>query len=809
MLKNYFKIAIRNLWKSKGYTAINVVGLSVAFTIAVFLLLTAYFLITFDSFHEDKDRIFQTYIFSNDPERVSKSGGMPIPLAPILKAEYPEIEGAARIFQGRKTLVEYNGKYFDENICMTDPDFLDIFSFPMIKGNTKTSLNDLDNIVVSEKMAKAVFGDEEPIGKQIQVGTGVNKKPYIVSGLISDNPNNSTIRYDALIRIENMPSYSQDKDNWSGFNHMVFIKLNLNEKQESFENRIRSFAPKYFPQNLNDLKNKGAKADARGDIMALRLQKLTNVHFDTEISGGKGTPIAVVYTLIGIAIFILFIACVNFINLNIARSFSRAKEVGVRKSLGALKNQLFFQIWGESIIICLIGFLVGVFLAFSLLPTFNAFFDAKIDLGFLIQPGFILVMIGVFIVVTFIAGGYPAIKMTSFNTIEVLKGKVTVKGRGGLRNSLIVSQFAMSTLLICCTVIAYQQINYLRTRPLGFEKEEVISIPVGTVVNGQQVLQRMRNKLANDPTIVSISGSGVNLGKGKDRVTARSVIGLKYKGRDVSTDWVSIDYDYLKTLGIKLLAGREFNPAYPSDSLDRVIITESMAKALGEKDPVGKAFRSEEDSNATAYQIIGLIPDFNLYSVANEKSPITMHLSHSETINYIFVRVTPQNHNISMEKMKAIWHEVAPQSEYLGSFLDDNVEAWFQNEKMLSSIFSLASSIAILLSCLGLFAIALLVVEQRTKEIGIRKVLGATIPNILLILSKDFIKLIVIALLIASPLAWFGMQKWLDGYAEKVQISIWVFVIVGLVSLSIALLSISFQAIKAALMNPVKSLKTE
>lgn len=809
MISNYFKIALRNLWKSKGYTAINVVGLSVAFTIAVFLFLTAYFLITFDSFHEDKDRIYQTYIFSNDPERVSKSGGMPIPLAPILKAEYPEIEGAARIFQGRKILVEYKGKYFDESISMTDPDFLTIFSFPMIKGNKKTSLNDLDNIVISEKMAKAVFGEEEPIGKQIQVGSGDHKKPYIVSGLISDNPSNSTIRYDALVRIENIPSYAQDKDNWGASSHSVFVKLNPNETQESFENRIRTFAPKYFPQNLTDLKNKGAKADAKGDIMALRLLKLTDVHFNTEISGGKGTPIAVVYTLIGIATFILFIACVNFINLNIARSFSRAKEVGVRKSLGALKNQLFFQIWGESIIICLIGFMIGVLLAYSLLPKFNAVFDAKIGLGFLVQPGFILTMLTVFIIVTLIAGGYPAMKMTGFNTIEVLKGKISVKGRGGLRNSLIVTQFSMSTLLICCTVIAFQQINYLRTRPLGFEKEEVISIPVGNVVNGQQVLQRMRNKLANDPTIVSISGSGVNLGKGKDRVTSRSVVGLDYKGKQVSTDWISIDYDYLKTLNIKLLAGREFNPAYASDSLDRVIITEGMAKALGEKDPVGKTFRSEENSNSPAYQIIGLIPDFNLYSVADEKNPITMHLSHSETINYIFVRVTPQNHSSSMEKMKALWHEVAPQSEFIGSFLDENVEAWFQNEKMLSNMFSLASSIAILLSCLGLFAVALLVVEQRTKEIGIRKVLGATIPNILLILSEDFIKLIFIALLIASPLAWFGMQKWLDGYAEKVTISIWVFVFVGLASIAIAILSISFQAIKAALMNPVKSLKTE
>ncbi len=806
MIRNYFKIAFRNLWKSKGYASINIVGLSVAFCISIFLFLTAYFQLSFDSFHKDGDRIFQAYLFSNNPEKEEKSGTLPMPLTPALKAEYPEVEAAARLMNGG-SLVEYKGKYFDKQVMLTDPDFLKIFSFPMLKGNSQTALNGLSDIVISENMAKAVFGTEDPVGKQIQLGSeGGNQKQYIVTGVLADFPENSTIQYDAFIRIENHEDYQQQKDHWGAMSHNVYVKLTPNADQASFEKRLKSFSKKYFADNITSLKKRGAKPDERGDIFAIRLQKLANVHFAKDISGGSSSS-TLIYALMGIASFILLIACINFINLSVARSFTRAREVGVRKSLGALKNQLFVQIWGETSMICFVGFLAGLLLAYAFLPQFNATFKGKLTLGYVFQPETLTIIFGLFVLVTLVAGGYPAWQMSKFNAVEVLKGKITLKRPGILRNSLIVTQFTLSSLLICCTIIAIQQVSFLRTQPLGFNKDQVISIPVGNKANGQQVLRRMHNALDNDPTILGISGSAVNLGVGKDHSTSRSVIGFTYKEKEISSDWVSIDYEYAKTLGIKLLDGREFDPAYPTDSLDRVIITEQMAKMIGEKDPVGKYFQT--DTAGIKYQIIGLVPDFHLYSLKADQKPITLHLSHSEAINYIFVRVTPQSLAGAMDKLKLVWKEVAPQAEFIGSYMDENTDSWYKEEERLSQIFSLASGVAILLSCLGLFAVALMVIEQRTKEIGVRKVLGASISSIVYTLSEDFVKMVVLSIIIATPLAWFFMQKWLDNYSYRIEISAWIFVAVGISAIIIALATVSFQSIKAALMNPVKSLKSE
>ena len=809
MIRNYFKIAVRTLWKSRSYVAINVIGIAGAFCICVFLFLTAYLHLTYDSFHQDGNRIFQTYLFANDPEQATESGGMPLPVVPALKTEFPELEGATRVVEGRRSLVEVNGKYFDKLINFTDPDFLTVFSFPLLEGNRSLVLRELSSVVLSENTAKDLFGTADPMGKRLRIGNNGNEKDYIVTGILANAPDNSSVHYDALVRVENAPSYQGNQANWGDFSYGVFLKLPPQVDQATFETRLKPFTQKYFSDPIEKLSKKKAKPDQRGDVFAIRLQNLSDVHFNRELSDSKGTPVAVIYVLLGLALFILLIACINFINLSIARSFTRAREVGVRKSLGALKSGLFIQIWSESALICCVGVLTGSGLAYWLMPTFNATFGAKLKLADALQPGFVALCVGVVALVTLVAGGYPAWQMATFNTVAVLKGKVTTKRPGVLRNALIVTQFALSCLLICCTVIAFQQVGHLRQSPLGFDKEQVISIPVGNQVNGRQVLQRLRNKLASDPAVLAITGTDVNLGKGKDRVSSRSTSGFTYKGRDVSTDVLLVDFEYLKTLNIKPIAGRDFNRAYASDSVNRVIITQSMAKMIGEKNPVGRLLGDDEDTTGTKSQIIGVVPDFQLYSVADESKPVTMHISNTEPIHYIFVRVSPQSLAGSMDKLQQVWTEIAPQSAFMASFLDENVDAWYQNEEQLSQILSLASGIAILLSCIGLFAVALLVIEQRTKEIGIRKVMGASIPGIVLLLSRDFVKLVLIALAIAVPLAWFGMKIWLDNYASRIAISPWVFVGVGLAAILIALLTVSFQSIKAALMNPVKSLRSE
>ena len=809
MFRNYLKIALRNLWKNRGYATINVVGLATAFCICTFLFLTAYLHLTFDSFHPDGDRIFQTYLFTNDPEQATSRGTMPLPFAPALKTDYPELTAVTRVMTGRKSLVEANGKYLDKLINYTDPDFLRVFSFPLLAGSRAAALRELSSVVITENLAHDLFGTANPVGKRLRIGNDGHLNDYIVTGVISNAPDNSSIQYDALVRIENAPNYQQSKSNWGDGSHAVFVKLPPLVTQATFEARLKAFTKKNYPGTLAELVRKKARPDGRGDVLAVRLQKLADVHFNRAISANKGTPIAAIYVLLGMAVFILLIACINFINLSIARSFTRAREVGVRKSLGALRSGLFVQIWGESAFICVVGFLVGSGLAYGLMPTFNATFGSRLHLADALQPGYIGLTLVLIVLVTLVAGGYPAAQMARVNTVSVLKGQVTTKRPGTLRNALIVTQFTLACLLACCTVIAFQQVAHLRQSPIGFDKEQVISLPVGTQADGRQVLQRLRNTFANDPTIVAITGTGVNLGKGRDRVSSRNTVGFSYKGRQVSTDILLVDFDYLKTLHIKPLAGRDFDRAYASDSVNRVVITQSLATMIGEKNPVGKLLGDDDDSTYAKSQVIGVVPDFRLYSVADEAKPVMMHLSGSEPIHYIFVRVMPQSLTGSMEKIRKAWTAAAPQVEFIGTFLNENVDAWYQNEAQLSQILSLAAGVAILLSCIGLFAIALLIMEQRTKEIGIRKVMGASLPGLVLLLSRDFVRLVFIALCIALPIAWFVMQQWLNNYSSRVIISPWVFVTVGLSAILIALLTVSYQSIRAALMNPVKSLRSE
>ena len=422
-----------------------------------------------------------------------------------------------------------------------------------------------------------------------------------------------------------------------------------------------------------------------------------------------------------------------------------------------------------------------------------------------LTPNVLLTTGGGFLLITLLAGGYPSWFVTRFNAVEVLKGSVKVSRPGFLRNSLIVTQFAIACLLIICTIIIRQQITYLQQKPMGLNKEQVVSIPIGNELNGTEALKAMRDRLANQPSIVAVSGSGVNIGAGLDGSSTRMMYGFDYNKRPINCDWLRVDTDYLKTMGIKLLKGRDLGGSYTADSSASILITESMAKQLGEANPVGKLIKPDNKS----FQIVGVVSDFNLYSLHQEAKPIALQMQASAPIQYILVRVNPQNLTGALETIKATWKTVAPKQEFIGSFLDENTQRWYRREQRLATIFSSAAGIAILLSCMGLFAIALITIQQRTKEIGIRKVLGASVSSIVALLSKDFLTLVIIAIAIASPLAWWAMNKWLTDFAYKIDISWWVFALAGVLATTIALLTVSVQSIKAALMNPVKSLRSE
>ena len=804
MIKNYLKIAWRNLKKHKVYTAINLVGLVVAFSSSILVFLAAYFDLSYDGFHANKKNIYRTLYQVQTPEGVRYGTSMAYPLAPALKKEFSEVKYTAR-FKYSSGSIRYKGKDYNKSIRTTDPDFLKMFSFQMIAGSADNALNNLSNIVISQHTAKAIFGTEDPMNKTLQLKLNNTWTNFIVTGIISDFPDNSSIEYDGLIRIENSEDYADNKNQWNSQQHSLFIQLADNISQAKFEKKLQPFINKNNPPSLEDIKKANLKPDKNGNYASLLLTPLKDIHFFDDNTGG--TKKTYVYTLFLLAFFIMLIASINFINLSIARSFTRAKEVGVRKSIGANKRQMFLQIWSESLLICAIAFIIGLLIAYLLLPSFRSLFNTVLPFSFIVQPVTILCILGCFFLVSLISGGYPALVMSGFNTVEILKGKLTLKKRGGLRNGLIVVQFSIAVLLICSTVIVLQQLNYLRNMPLGYNKQQVISVPISNSVEGGMFIQKMRNQFLMDPAVVAVSGTNINIGEGLDQSDSRQSYGFNYGDKILQTDWLFVDYDYLKTIDIKLTAGRDFDRNFATDSTTSVVVNETMAKLMGDKDVVSKFLWP--DTSQSKLQVIGVIPDFHLYSLHDKIDPLTLQIGKSTLMSYALLRLKPGSMVTMMDKVKKFWKSELPDKEFQGSFLDENTERWFKKEQQLSTIYSIAAGIAIIISCMGLFAIAMLMIEQRIKEIGVRKTLGASVHGIVTMLSKDFIKLVFISIVIASPVAWYAMNNWLKDFPYRINIQWWVFAATGLLAIIIAMVTVSYQSIRAALMNPVKSLRSE
>lgn len=805
MIKNYFKIAWRNLWKHRTFSLIIVLGMSVAFAAAVLLSLTAHQELTYDNFHKEKDHLYQVYSEEHRANGVERSTTMPSPLTPALKKEYGDFVRISRYGSGAGDLVRYGNKELDMSTRAVDPDFLSMFSFPIASGNKKDPLKELNDIVITETSAKNLFGTEEPVGKTVEMNLEGQWVTMRVTAVVKDFPLNSSIRFDILTRFENFPGYKENIDRWDNSNHEVMVQLDKAVTQASIEKRLPAFSDKYMAERIKELKRDGAQPDKDGHLVRLRLIPLKDVHFSDFSHTGAGVNRFYPYLLLIISAFILFIACVNFVNLSLARSFTRAKEIGLRKVMGALRWQLVAQFWGEALIISVLALLAGIALAYMLLPYYRTTFYQDISMTMITSPVFLAYMAVGFLLITLLAGGYPAWVVSAFNTVLTVKGKIAKGKSHYLRNTLMVVQFVLSSLLIICTFIAWQQLQYLRNKPLGYKKEQIISIPIGSTIESSKAISLLRAKLAHEPRVVSVTAADINMGRGRDGSSQTSIMGFDYKEKSVRSHWQLVDYDYLQTFGLQLLEGRDFSREYGADSL-AVIVNEQMAKQLGEKTAVGAWLPVSPEQKML---VIGVVKDFHFKSLHREIAPLTMTISRDWGLQYIFVRVQPGSLESSMSMVQKAWKEVDPKSIHTASFLDENTDRQYRGETKLSQIFMSGAVLTILISCMGLFAIVLMVIVQRTREIGIRKVLGAGVSNIVLLISKDFIKLVVIGIVIATPLAWFGMNTWLQDFAYRIQIQWWVFVLAGLAAVLIAFITLSFQSVKAALKNPVKSLRTE
>lgn len=806
MIRNYLKIAFRNLVKHKVNTIINLLGLTVAFTICLLLVISVYYEFSYNKYHVNGKDIYRPYFSQQTPEGTRLQPTMPEPMLKALKDQFSAVKYGSR-YKRMGCELEYNGKHYMKMVTYADADFFSMFTFPLIKGHATKVLDSRNNIVLNEEVATAIFGEEDPIGKQIRMQTGGEWKAFMVSGVGEKVPENSSFAYQAVTMFENDDNYPNVVNEWESTNHDLFIQLAPGTDPRKFEAGLHTFINKQYESDISDLKRDGGQPAANGQYVELLMQPFLKMHTDTSMRG-VGTVISRTYLnmLLAVACFVMLIACINFINLSVGRSFTRSREVGLRKTLGAMPRQVAIQFWGEAALICLLALAISMPLFYFLLPHYREIFGSSVTTKVLFQPSTIASILACFLLITIIAGGYPAWIMTRMDAVKILKGKLRLKTSGSLRNGLIISQFAIAILLISCTLVTWQQLNYLRNQPLGYNSSQIVSIPVGTEVDGRDALQLLRQKLAQEPAVLGVTGLSTNLGVGLDGGSYSWGTGFDYKERAVNMDWLNVGYDFVKTMDLKLISGRDFSPAFSTDS-NSIVINEQMARQLGEKDPIG--VKLVHDTALAPMTVIGVVKDFNFQSLHTKVEPLGLVMYNPMPINVLLVKVSPHKLPVIMDKLKSTWAEISPRTEFKGSFLDENINRQYDREERFTRIFVYAAIVAIVLSCLGLFALAILAIMQRTKEIGIRKALGASTGSIVQLITRDFVKLIFIAMVIATPLAYYFMNKWLEGFAFSIEIRWWWLLSAGLLALAVALCTIGYQSIRAALTNPVKSLRSE
>ncbi|MCB0549841.1 MAG: ABC transporter permease [Phaeodactylibacter sp.] len=803
MLKNYLKIAFRNLWKHKLFSGINVFGLGAAIGASLLLLLTALQQFSFDRFHDNGRHIYRAYLESYRTRGLERSANMPTPLQPVVEEEANAVEYAVR-WRGGGATVEYEGERYQTGIRYTDPDFFRMFSFRLLEGDPARVLESPNSVVLSESEAVKFFGTAEGIiGRELKVLAGGAPKNLQVTGVVEDKPHTSSLGYEMITRFENVPDYLDNADNWDNHNHALFLQLRGGESPASAEPMLAGIVEKYFSNTTELIEKEGASAPDGGPVLRLKLQPLYDLRFDRDISRDGISRAFPIGLLIG-AFFILGIACINFVNLTLGSSITRAREVGVRKVLGASRRQLIGQFWGEALLVSGMALVLGLAVSQFLLPDFNRLFRAHIELN---HPHLFLAVALILLAVGLLGGGYPAMVLSRFQAADVLKGDVQGQRPGRLRNLLVLAQFAISVLLISCTIIIGQQLQYLRHKPLGFNKEEVVSLPLAQGLDATQVLERLRNELAANPRVKSISAGYNNFGLGKDGSMYTSVISFTQDEREYYTHLQVADFGFTEALEIPLVEGRSFSKEHPTDTARAILINETFARQLGEGPYIGKVLEMEPRR-----EVIGVMKDFHFQSLERPIEPLSVLLASPGgdfPMNYIFVRISPDEVPATMAAIESTWKAVAPRAPFQASFLNENTNRLYRVEEVMGQLFISSALLAILLSCMGLFGIAVLAISQRTKEIGIRKVLGASVAGIVGLLSRDFMKMVALAILVAAPLAWLAMQAWLKNYAYRIDIQWWVFLLAGALAVLIAFVTLSLQSVRAARSNPVEALRSE
>jgi putative ABC transport system permease protein len=803
MIKNYFNIAWRNIKKNKLFSAINILGLSIGIALCFMIMLYVQDELSYDRYNKNADRIARINFNANiNGGKISESGIM-APVAATMKKDFPEVEDATRLIKIGAAKVNYAGKVFkDDELAIVDPSFFKIFTLPLTEGDSKTALQQPNTIVITRKTAEKYFGKEEAIGKML--GFNNNTEMFKVTGVMENVPSNSHFHFDMFA---SMVGWDQAKsDSWMQGNFHTYLLLKPNSDLAAIQSRFPAMVEKYMgPQIQRDMGLSLSQFRTKGNELGFALQPLTALHLhsdtSTELEPG-GSP-TYVYIFGAIALFMLLVACINFINLSTAGASRRAKEVGIRKVAGSGKLQLIRQFLSESVLIAMFALIIGFMLVKLTLPAFNNI-SGK-NLVFDTKPIIAFILTG--LLVGLIAGIYPAFYLSSFKPIAVLKGKLTPDNNSfGLRRGLVVFQFFISVSLIIGTIVVYKQMKYIQNKNLGYKKEQLITIPNSWALGKNE--QAYKQELLRDPRVVNATASWF-----KPAGPTNSNNAMAYpEGHDnqaMRTVEYHVDEQYIPTFGMEMAAGRNFSKDFATDSLG-MIINESAAKAFGwnRTNAVGKRLvrvNSDKGTNV-AFHIVGVVKDFHFNSLHNPISPLLMTL---QPEGGLIFKVNTTDISGIIATMKKRWDVMNTGEAFTYSFMDDLYNKTYAGEQKTGTILNIFSGLTIFVACLGLFGLATYAAEQRRKEIGVRKVLGASVAQLTQLLSKEFLQLVLIASLIAFPVAWWAMNKWLQSFAYRIDISWWIFVVAGFGALLVAMLTVSFQAIKSAIANPVTSLRSE
>ncbi len=791
MIKNLLKTAFRHIRKHSGYSFLNILGLTLGITSALFLIIYVSDELSYDRYHENADRIYRVSSKLTETDDQFTWIFAQIPMGPQVVQDYPEVQSFVRFINMPQTLYKYEDKEnIEVNFFYADSTLFDIFSYKVLKGDVRSAVKDPGKIVLTEKVAARYFGDADPIGKTLTTGNTT----FEVTGVIEDVPSNSHFRFDAVSARNNLPKQIGTWGNFGVFTYLLFPK---NFDVMAFEKKIQGMYDTHMKTIFEPLKIK----------IEYILEPITKIHlYSTNASEPEPTGSITYVIIFGIvALFLVLIAAMNYMNLATARSTSRAREVGLRKVVGSRRGPLVAQFLSESVVLTLISLLFSIILLIILLPKFNLLAGKSFDLALLYSPVVIISVLGVILVAGIFGGSYPAFFLSRFSPVTVLKGEITRGSAGSLfRKILVVVQFTISVAMIVCTLVVFRQLNYLKNMDQGFNQENIIVLQL----NNQEMIRKypvLKRTLLENDNVKYVTSTNTPMGGGSGKVIFNMETDQGMVQRTIN--FAVVDHDFIETLGIKIIDGRDFQQDMPSDTLTGVVVNETLVNRLGWKDAIGKKVELGDNRSVIDGRVIGVMKDYHQTGMYNEIE--SLMLIYRERNNIIYLKLGGENTEQTISFIESKWKEVFPGQPFTYTFLTQRFNDQFEADEKRGFIFTLFTILAILIACLGLFGLASYMVEQRTKEIGIRKVFGADEGVIVRLISRDFLILIAISIVIAIPSAYFIMSNWLENYVYKTNINATLLVLAALMTFALTFITISYKAYQASVMNPARSLKTE